>query len=80
MIAGIDTRRLSFIFMRTKTPSNISIVNPPDDIIKMGFSLIPIGRPRAPKISRIAVIEPNFSRPNRLNSIFIFVVVKYEIP
>ena len=62
------------------TPRSISIVSPPDDISNIGCKLIPRSKPRAPNISRIAVSAPNFSSPNRLNSIFMFVVAKYQIP
>ena len=66
----------SFTFILTKTPRNINNANPPDDIIKTGLYFKPITKPTPPIISSIAVIVPNFSSPNLLNSLFIFVEVK----
>ena len=66
----------SFTFILTKIPRNINNAKPPDDITKSALNFKPITKPTAPIISSIAVIVPNFSSPNLLNSVFILVVVK----
>ena len=66
----------SFTFILTKIPKNINNANPPDDITKIELNFKPMTKPTPPNISNIAVIVPNFSNPNRLNSLFIFFEMK----
>lgn len=66
----------SFTFILTKIPRNINNAKPPAEITKIELNFRPITRPIPPIISSIAVIVPNFSSPNLLNSVFILVVVK----
>lgn len=35
--AGIETKKLSFDFIRTSTPKNINNANPPEERIKKGL-------------------------------------------
>ncbi len=70
--AGKDIQRLSFNFILTAKPQNISSPSPKDDIIKIKFHFIPTNNPVAPKNSNIIVNIPNFSKLNRLNSFFIW--------
>ena len=62
---------LSFKFSLTKNPDNISNVRPKDEIVKIGLNLSPTINPIAPKNCNAIIIRPNFSKPNRLNSVFI---------
>ena len=75
MVAGIP----SLILILTKTPKNIRTANPPDEINKMGLYISPTIRPKAPNNWENIVIKPNFSRLNRLNSLFIWSLRKYEM-
>ena len=66
----------SFTFILTKIPRNINNANPPEDNNKMELNFRPTTKPTPPIISNIAVVVPNFSSPNRLNSLFIFFEMK----
>ena len=70
--AGDKINTLSLTFNLTTTPNNINIASPPEEINKIGFIIKPTSKPIAPNISKIAISIPNFSNPNRLNSLFIF--------
>ena len=61
---------LSFSFILTIIPANISNVSPKDETIKIKLNLSPANKPRAPIISNITIAKPIFSMPNRLNSFF----------
>ena len=62
---------LSFNFILTISPNNISNARPKDEIVKIGLYLSPTIKPVAPKNCDAIIIRPNFSKPNRLNSLFI---------
>ena len=49
---------------------------PKDEIIKIGLNRSPTIKPVAPKNCNAIIIRPNFSKPNRLNSLFISVDLK----
>ncbi len=66
----------SFTFILTKMPRNINRPKPPDEMTKIELNFRPITKPTPPIISSIAVIIPNFSSPNLLNSLFIFFEIK----
>ena len=68
--AGKEIQKLSFSFILTITPKNISRASPRDEIIKIGLNINPTIKPVAPIISRTIVKRPSFSNPNRLNSFF----------
>ena len=70
---------LSFNFILTVNPHNISKARPKDEIVKIGLYISPAIKPAAPKNSRTIVNKPSFSKPNRLNSFFIPEDVKYEM-
>ena len=78
--AGKDIQKLSFIFILIATPKNINIARPPADINKIRGNFKPTSRPTAPNNSKPAVSVPAFSRPKRLNSLFICGDLKYAIP
>lgn len=59
--------------------SNIIMASPPDDMSKISLNSNPISNPKAPKISKMIIRSPNFSRLKRLNSFFILGEMKYEI-
>ena len=69
---------LSFNFNLTMTPANISIASPRDEMIRKKLNLRPTNKPKAPIISNKTVVNPIFSKPNRLNSFFICGELKYE--
>lgn len=69
---------LSFNFILTMTPANISIASPRDEMIRKKLNFRPTNKPRAPIISSKTVVNPNFSKPNRLNSFFICGLIKYD--
>lgn len=69
--AGKDSQALSFNFILTAKPHNISSPSPKDDIVNIRLNFRPINNPVAPNNSKIIVNRPNFSRLNRLNSFFI---------
>ena len=69
--AGNETTILSFNFILTKNPSNISIAKPPDEIIKMRLKNKPTSSPTAPKTCKAIATNPHFSRSNLLNSFLI---------
>jgi hypothetical protein len=50
----------------------MSNARPKDEIISNGLNRSPTNKPVAPKNCNVMIIRPNFSKPNRLNSIFIF--------
>lgn len=58
---------LSFNFILTIRPDNISNARPKDEIVKIGLNLSPTNKPKAPIISNKTVVNPIFSKPNRLN-------------
>jgi len=62
---------LSFNFILNIKPDNISNARPKDEIIKIRLNLSPTSNPKAPKNCEAIIIKPNFSKPNRLNSLFI---------
>jgi len=62
----------SFNFNLTRNPASISNARPKDEIINNGLNTNPTIKPVAPKNCNIMIIRPNFSKPNRLNSISIF--------
>jgi hypothetical protein len=70
-IAGKETQILSFNFILTITPDNIRNARPKDEIVKIGLNLSPASKPIAPKNCDVIIIRPYFSKPNRLNSLFI---------
>ena len=74
--AGKVIQRLSSTFILTATPKSIKIASPPEEINKMKGTFKPTSRPTPPNISKTAVSMPAFSSPKRLNSIFIWGVVK----
>ena len=74
--AGKETQMLSFNFILTIRPANISNARPKDEIVKIGLNLRPTNKPVAPKICNRIVKSPIFSNPNRLNSLFICGAVK----
>jgi len=59
---------LSFNFILTIRPDNISNARPKDEIVKIGLNLSPTNKPKAPIIINKTVVIPVFSKPNRLNS------------
>lgn len=69
--AGKEIQILSFNFIRTIKPHNISRPRPKEDIIKNKSYFNPSNKPVAPKNSNIIVNKPSFSRFSRLNSFFI---------
>lgn len=75
-MAGEVTHKLSLTFSLTRTPRNIRIASPPEEISNMELSIKPTIKPNAPTNSRIAVSNPNFSKPNLLNSFFMCGEVK----
>lgn len=70
--AGKDNRTLSFNFIRTANPQNISRESPKDATDKIGLYINPTNNPVAPKNSRTMVRRPIFSKLNRLNSFFMW--------
>ncbi len=78
-MAGRETSRLSFDFIRTNKAENMSIASPLEEISKRGLYSRPINNPKAPKISNTIIKSPNRSKLNRLNSIFILGETKYII-
>ena len=70
--AGKQTNTLSPILSRTATPKSINKANPPAETNIMGLKARPTSRPIAPSTSKIATSIPCFSKPKRLNSLFIF--------
>jgi hypothetical protein len=50
----------------------MSNARPKDEIISNGLNRSPTSKPVAPKNCNVMIIRPNFSKPNRLNSISIF--------
>lgn len=78
--AGSVAQKVSPIFILTATPKNINIPNPNDETSKIIRNFKPISKPNAPNISKTAVSAPAFTSPNLLNSLFIFVDLKYVIP
>lgn len=71
-IAGREIQALSFCFILTTKPQNISRLSPKEDNAKIGFIISPANNPVAPKNSKIMIVSPSFSRLNRLNSFFIW--------
>ena len=69
--AGNEISKLSFNFILTARPKNISNPMPNEDNVKIGLNFKPTSKPVAPKNSKTMVNKPNFSRLNRLNSFFI---------
>lgn len=67
---------LSFNFILIIKPINISKARPKDEIVKIGLNFSPIINPVAPKNSNAIISSPIFSKLNRLNSFFIWDVVK----
>lgn len=74
--AGNDIQRLSFTLILVTTPKSINNARPPAEINIIGCTFKPTSRPSAPNISKTAVRVPAFSRPKRLNSLFIWGEVK----
>ena len=70
--AGKDIQALSFNFILTIKPININRISPKEDNVKNGLKYSPTNKPVAPKISKIIVNRPTFSKLNRLNSFFIW--------
>lgn len=68
---GKEIQILSFNFILTIKPHNMSRPSPKEDIVKMRLNFSPINNPVAPKNSKIIVNRPSFSKLNRLNSFFI---------
>ena len=62
---------LSFNFNLSIKPDNMSNARPKDEIVKIGLNLSPTIKPVAPKNCDAIIMRPNFSKPNRLNSLFI---------
>ena len=62
---------LSFNFILTIKPDNISNARPKDEIVKIGLNLSPTSKPVAPKNWDAIITIPYFSKSNRLNSLFI---------
>ena len=69
---------LSFNFILTMRPASISNARPKDEIIRKKLNLRPTNKPKAPIICNKTVVNPIFSKPNRLNSFFIWGDLKYE--
>ena len=69
--AGKEIQILSFTFILTIKPNNISRPSPKEDNVKNRLKCSPINNPVAPKNSNIIVKRPSFSKLNRLNSFFI---------
>ena len=67
---------LSYNFILTIRPDNISNARPKDEIVKIGLNLSPTIKLVAPVNCNIIVNKPIFSNPNRLNSFFICGEVK----
>jgi len=78
--AGNETHKLSLTLSLAITPKNISNARPPEEISKIAWTMNPASNPSAPLISKTAVSSPNFSSPNRLNSLFICGDVNQLIP
>ena len=74
--AGRDSQKLSLLLYRTINPKSIKTASPADEIIKIELNHNPTNKPNEPHISKVAVSAPNFSRPKRLNSLFICGVIK----
>jgi len=74
--AGKEIQILSFNFILTIKPKNISRPSPKEDIVKIGLNFSPTNNPVAPKNSKIIVNRPSFSKLNRLNSFFIWGDIK----
>ena len=74
--AGKIAIKPSFTLSLAATPNNIKMLNPPADSNRKKLNLNPSSNPKAPKISKIAVKAPNFPKPKRINSFFIFEEVK----
>ncbi|MFT6969995.1 MAG: hypothetical protein ACJAXX_000559 [Roseivirga sp.] len=49
---------------------------PKDENTKIGLCASPTSKPVAPKNCNAIIIKPNFSKPKRLNSLFILVDLK----
>ena len=69
--AGNERKIPSFDFSLTTKPAIIRIARPKDEIIKSGEYLRPTIKPAEPNNCNIIIARPNFSKPNRLNSVFI---------
>jgi hypothetical protein len=69
--AGIEIQILSFNFILTIKPNNISRPSPKEDKVKKKLKYSPINKPVAPKNCKIIANRPSFSKLNRLNSFFI---------
>lgn len=54
----------------------MSKARPKDENTKIGLYASPTSKPVAPKNCNAIIITPNFSKPNRLNSLFILVDLK----
>lgn len=78
--AGSVAQKVSLTFILTATPKNINIASPPDETSKIMLNFKPTSKPNDPSNSKTAVSAPAFSRPKCLNSLFIFVDLKYAIP
>lgn len=70
--AGKEIQILSFNFIRTIKPNNISRPSPKEDNVKNRLKYSPINNPVAPKNSKITENRPSFSKLNRWNSFFIW--------
>lgn len=67
---------LSFNFILTMRPASMSNARPSDEITRKKENLRPTNKPKAPIISNKTVVNPIFSKPNRLNSFFMCGVLK----
>lgn len=76
--AGRETKRLSFKLILTIRPANISSASPREEIKRIKGNLSPTNKPKAPVISNKTIVNPSFSKPNRLNSFFICGSLKQE--
>ena len=70
--AGNEIQMVSFSFILTTKPKNMRRASPKDEIVKIGLNLSPTIKPEAPKNCKPIIIKPNFSKPNRLNSLFMW--------
>gem|GEM_PF-3363857 len=70
--AGKEIQILSFNFILTIKPNNISSPSPKEDNVKNRLKYSPNNKPVAPKNSKTIVNKPSFSNLNRLNSFFIW--------
>ncbi len=78
---GNDSKRLSFIFILTTNPDNIRSDNPAEAIkTKSDKKKYPKSRPEAPINCKYPVSNLSLSRPNRINSSFIFCELKQLMP